>query len=651
MNQLGKLDWWLCHWPSVIRDVKVTDVGERYAFEAILVHLLAQDPDAVKRLAQMGDDYDRWLENPLSDFYSTPIESLLRSAITLTRQNSFDAGLIRILRTTFRGLKKFEGDTDGHDTKPLAAVAASGFIHRQGDIAAHRCLVTSSRLDKEIKYLLKSIFNPGAWQEACLHAKPCTGPGSVEEHLGPIDKWNVILREEKLRSSTPDLSGIDPLLNTSELHEAACLCGQEASITHNRKARLWAVPKDHWKMRLITVEPVHLGFLQQYLRAAMLECLKRSDCSRHLVENHYGDQQEVHRHLTLAGSSGSGCKKTAPSAWATLDFSDASDLVSLGQICYYFPEYVVRALLRARSSKFVDCLSGDRKEYFTLSYAGMGNATTFTVETCMFWAVTEAVRRILQLPGKVYVFGDDIIVTTELINHSSEMLVDAYRDLGWKLNASKSFFALGGLFRESCGIQAFNGHDVTYYRFDGFKQDASMPIAVAEKLYETHMALPQLASAILLESGVRNYTGAPLGAAAVDIDTLPRTTNDPIRFNGELQKREFLSLTGAPLKRRRRADGRSLLLAWLLGHTYPSLRQRKRRRGGRKVPPCRMETLPKRLSLERRWLPELEYGLTEEATRSWLEASYRWDHIPTNGVSYKSCASCPYLVAFTTRAG
>jgi hypothetical protein len=97
----------------------------------------------------------------------------------------------------------------------------------------------------------------------------------------------------------------------------------------------------------------------------------------------------------------------------------------------------------------------------------MGNATTFPVESLVFLAVALAAclhKHGLQvtprscktfLTGKLAVFGDDIIIPKEC----RETCVDLLEALGFRVNRAKSFWT--GKFRESCGIDAFDGHNVT----------------------------------------------------------------------------------------------------------------------------------------------------------------------------------------------
>lgn len=101
----------------------------------------------------------------------------------------------------------------------------------------------------------------------------------------------------------------------------------------------------------------------------------------------------------------------------------------------------------------------------------MGSACTFPVQSLIFFGICLAaiatkrkqkvdLESVRFLAENVAVFGDDIIIPTD----SRELLFEALELLHFKVNTSKSFWT--GWFRESCGVDAFRGVDVTpaYWR-------------------------------------------------------------------------------------------------------------------------------------------------------------------------------------------
>jgi hypothetical protein len=146
---------------------------------------------------------------------------------------------------------------------------------------------------------------------------------------------------------------------------------------------------------------------------------------------------------------------------ATLDMKEASDWVSLAQMRRVLPSSVMRYLEATRC----EALQLPNGEAIVLrKFAPMGSAVCFPVEACFFWSVAVAAISLV-LPGRrrwvrqhVYAFGDDLIVPREY----AHVVIDGLEAVGLKVNRSKSFVT--GFFRESCGVDAFVGRNVTPVR-------------------------------------------------------------------------------------------------------------------------------------------------------------------------------------------
>lgn len=98
--------------------------------------------------------------------------------------------------------------------------------------------------------------------------------------------------------------------------------------------------------------------------------------------------------------------------------------------------------------------------------ACMGSAITFPVQSYVFTilvigvlhyvrGIQPTIRSIRRLSKEVQVFGDDIIIPVD----GWELTQGILGDLGLKVNPTKTF--VSGKFRESCGLDAFDGHEVT----------------------------------------------------------------------------------------------------------------------------------------------------------------------------------------------
>lgn len=113
-----------------------------------------------------------------------------------------------------------------------------------------------------------------------------------------------------------------------------------------------------------------------------------------------------------------------------------------------------------------------------------GSACTFPVQTLAYSMIAIAsvlitenkaitTRNINAAAKKVRVFGDDIIVPTTAL----EKLVDLLSFLQLKVNLNKTFSK--GKFRESCGMDAYDGVDVTPARLRAFSTNPSHETVVS----------------------------------------------------------------------------------------------------------------------------------------------------------------------------
>jgi len=105
-----------------------------------------------------------------------------------------------------------------------------------------------------------------------------------------------------------------------------------------------------------------------------------------------------------------------------------------------------------------------RGKHVLRSFAPMGSAVCFPVESVIFWALAVSSiwnsentldcegRRLIE--ESVYVFGDDIIIPTKY----AQQVMDDLTLFGLKFGPEKCFTK--GPFRESCGCNAFDGERI-----------------------------------------------------------------------------------------------------------------------------------------------------------------------------------------------
>lgn len=217
-------------------------------------------------------------------------------------------------------------------------------------------------------------------------------------------------------------------------------------------AKVVLVPKDSRGPRLISCEPLEFQWIQQGLGRKMVGHLESHRMTGGQIN--FTDQM-INRRIALSSS----WKRT----YATLDLKEASDRVSVRLVSGLFKECpdLLRALLACRTSstKLPDGSILPLKKY-----APMGSSLCFPVMATTVWALTVAFlcRKLDARPEEVgrmvFVYGDDIIVPTKLARDCIQSL----ERFGLKVNRSKC--CIDGYFRESCGMDAFKGIDVTPVR-------------------------------------------------------------------------------------------------------------------------------------------------------------------------------------------
>lgn len=261
------------------------------------------------------------------------------------------------------------------------------------------------------------------------------GNGAVFEHWFPIERWNQC-EHFPYNICDPD----DTRWWSSSLR---------------RTARLACVPKDMFKLRSITVEPAEATFLQHRCRLRLLQAAQILPRSSGIPQQLWGRGPEVQRRRALEGS--------LTGRLSTVDLSNASDSIPWAFVNRVFPMNIVAELERARSS-YVQVGNHDHELHM---FAGMGNATTFVVESLYFWAVCTAIAQRLRDNVPVSVFGDDIVLSTRTAN---DPLFRYYLDvLGITMNTDKSGTSAQPGFREACGLVAYRGEELPLLRIQGYR--------------------------------------------------------------------------------------------------------------------------------------------------------------------------------------
>lgn len=420
----------------------------------------------------------------------------------------------------------------------------------------NKCL-TSLSWDERSMYIIESVCryilpNIETFDESELNFRH--GPGAVFEKYGPNQKWSSLLTH----SSELERMGFDCVYYASSGHNSNLDFPLSEYGVSGDIARLVTVPKNSTSKRTITVEPVVRQFVQQgyneLLRDHILKCPILNQCLA-LTD------QSKNQILAVEGSIHGN--------WSTLDLKSASDLLSVRlveQVFKFRPRFL-SGILSCRSPM----VQVDNVDYALRKFAGMGNATTFPVQSVVFAVLAisallnglkPSYANVKRVSRHVRVYGDDIIVPTDHVHQVVNWLTTA----GLTVNHGKSFST--GNFRESCGVDAFKGVDVTplYVKHfpdrPSFKEPKSFAHLVELSNQAWMRGLYSLSQCLRnhVEGGLRK----PLPLVGRDSPGLgwhTRQNSSLIqRWNRDLHRYEVLAPVIRPLKRSDRIDGYAALL-------------------------------------------------------------------------------------------
>lgn len=285
---------------------------------------------------------------------------------------------------------------------------------------------------------------------------PKHGTGAVAGGESNEEKWKTFRFIPTLHKVYPWTKVFWPNFASSHPHLRSALdvlnplglrLAQNWGTGHEATSRLLFVPKDSRGPRTISCEPKELMFVQQGVRQG-LEFRLWFASDRRI---NFWDQT-INGRLALA-SSKSG-------EFATVDLKDASDRVSWLLVKLLFPQWTHQYLEATRSTS-TQLPDGSVVKH--CKYAPMGSALCFPIESALFWAlgVVAAVNSGYSLEAAkadTYVFGDDIICRPDCF----PKLVEVFASVGLIVNQSKSYAV--GPFRESCGVDAWRGFDITPFK-------------------------------------------------------------------------------------------------------------------------------------------------------------------------------------------
>lgn len=218
-----------------------------------------------------------------------------------------------------------------------------------------------------------------------------------------------------------------------------------------RTCEIVSVPKSMKTRRIISKEPAVLQYWQQALR-------KR-------IYRHFRVHPYLKDHIDMSDQSANGALALIGSLNqrnATIDLTAASDYVSLHIVRRLFRNTKLFPFLLATRSR--NAMLPDKSEIVLTKFAPMGSALCFPIQTLVFASAVELAyrraRRYALVDTNAWrVYGDDIIVDDSVYQDTILIL----ETLGLKVNSLKSYSS-PSRFRESCGVEAYDGVDVTPLR-------------------------------------------------------------------------------------------------------------------------------------------------------------------------------------------
>jgi hypothetical protein len=293
----------------------------------------------------------------------------------------------------------------------------------------------------------------GDFHNERISERPKHGPGVVANQTKSESKYRFKYWSNKLQVAFPYDLYATTNFGVGSDHDREV----EWGLNHEYPSRLISVPKSQKGPRLIAAEPTEHQWIQQ-LVWNQLEARCKETPLVHCID--FRSQRHNQRLATLASANG---------AYATIDLKSASDRLSCWVVerAFRSNSTLLTRLHACRTRWLSNDIEPSLGKYIVLKkFAAMGSACTFPVQSVIyaFVAIASVIasrgervssRSIDRAAHQVRIFGDDIIVPIEALSICRELLTT----LGLVINDDKTVGT--GKFRESCGVDAYDGHDVS----------------------------------------------------------------------------------------------------------------------------------------------------------------------------------------------
>lgn len=451
------------------------------------------------------------------------------------------------------------------------------------------------------RIVISSVFGEEVDEESLL---PHHGPGSTAEKIrnnGKYCWWNFCWYDQ--------LDGYfdQTMLFSSEVRYHT-ECAEMAISELESTVRVISVPKTLKAPRIIAMEPVVMQMAQQSLKDYMVERIERLPLTSGHVN--FTDQRINQRHALV-----SSVTRRA----ATLDMSDASDRIHKELVWRMFSVNPrLRDLIFSCRSPYADV---DGKRIMLNKFASMGSALCFPVMSLYFYvllikawhdkrALQPTINTIRRAARGIYVYGDDIVIPVDEVDSS----VSTLTKFGNVVGLGKSFWQ--GSFRESCGVDAYAGKDITpvYQRqlFPEKWRDASRIISAvmtANLFWEKGFCR----TALVLKKHVEDVVGS-LPQLRKDAEGLGWWFDDTgdipvVRYNHKLQRLEVRTIVPQTILEKDELRDYNALFKCLLTFELRDRKLKSHSAMGYKLLVCTKDhdhldqsTVRGALTLKRRWV-------------------------------------------------
>jgi len=458
---------------------------------------------------------------------------------------------IRQIAYTF---KKLEIDC----TSKRVLSSLDGFVRTESELSG--CSVNQEDLDMFIE-VSQVLWNELIMDIDVYDLIPRHGPGATAEGVSGNQKYSWRFWHDRLEPYFPLLETAYNLgcYDTEEFENVTIV-----SEAKEQSVKVTPVPKTQKGPRIIAIEPCCMQYAQQAIRSVLYDRIERY---RFTAGHVNFTDQSINKTLAMISS--------LDGQLATIDLSDASDRVLLSLAIRMFDgNPILRDAIQAcRSTSAI--LPNGQKVDSLVKFASMGSALCFPVESMYFYTICVmallkehelpvTAKNVFYVSRSVYVYGDDILVPCE----QAAIVVGYLHKYHCKVNMSKSFW--NGNFRESCGMDAFMGEEVTptYVRkvHPNNKQQAEILISwikTAGLFYKRGYWL----TARHMYSVVERYLGklpvvSDVSPALGRISFLPRLQAG--RWNKRLHRPEVLAWSAEPVYRTDMLDEYGALMKSLL---------------------------------------------------------------------------------------